>query len=344
MDCFYAAVSIRENPSLENKPVAVGHVGEVRGVICSANYIARQYGVRSAMSTKNAFELCPDLTITPVEMSKYKDISAQISEIYYNYTKKVEKISLDEAYLDVTDVDVHNNIATEIAASIRAEIYQKHFLTASAGIAPNKFLAKIASDWNKPNGQYVIKPGQIDQFISILPVNKIPGVGKVTNAKLEGMKIYTCSDLQKISLNDLLKSFGVFGEKLYDYSRGIDMREVEYDKVSKSLSVEKTFSVDIENFDECLSMLDILYEELLKRLEKHAGEVIKNQFIRVKFNNFVKTTAEVISPVTNLEIFRQLLHTAYNRHNLPVRLIGIGVHFNSAKTENTEKRQLLLEY
>ncbi|MCE3269463.1 MAG: dinB, partial [Burkholderiales bacterium] len=199
MDCFYAAIEIRDNPELINKPVAVGGNSE-RSVLCTCNYVARRYGVHSAMSSRIAKSKCKDLIILPVNMSKYKKAAKIIQSIFFEFTNLVEPLSLDEAYLDVTSNQNHNNSASLIAQDIRERIWDEVNLTASAGIAPNKFLAKIASGWNKPNGQFVIPPNMINSFVANLPVEKIFGVGKVTLAKLHKMNIKKCIDVQEFSL------------------------------------------------------------------------------------------------------------------------------------------------
>jgi DNA polymerase-4 len=255
MDCFYAAIEMRDNPRLKNKPVAVGGNPEKRGVICSCNYIARKFGVHSAMATAKALRICPKLILLPVNMEKYRAASEKIHKIFRSFTDIIEPLSLDEAYLDVTDCKHFCGSATLIAKSIRDKINWQLKLTASAGVAPNKLLAKIASDWNKPNGQLVITPENIESFISSLPVKKIFGVGKVTAEKLTKLGIKTCADLQKISLHDLIKRFGNFGAQLYELCRGIDNREVKPNRIRKSLSVEETFMQDLVSQDECLAKL-----------------------------------------------------------------------------------------
>ena len=188
MDCFYAAIEIRDRPELANKPVAVGGRPNGRGVLTTCNYVARKYGLHSAMPSAQALKLCPKVVLLPVHMDKYKKASTEIHKIFQRYTQLIEPLSLDEAYLDVSEVDLHQGSATLIAKSIRKDIYEQQKLTASAGIAPNKFLAKVASDWNKPNGQFVITPDDVNDFVSALPVGKIPGVGPVTQNKFKPFK------------------------------------------------------------------------------------------------------------------------------------------------------------
>lgn len=221
MDCFFAAVEMRDNPALRDIPIAIGGSRERRGVISTANYPARKFGVRSAMPTGMALKLCPHLTLLPGRFDAYKEASNHIREIFSRYTSRIEPLSLDEAYLDVTDSVHCHGSATLIAQEIRQTIFSELQLTASAGVAPVKFLAKIASDMNKPNGQFVITPAEVPAFLQTLPLAKIPGVGKVSAAKLEAMGLRTCGDVQKCDLVILLKRFGKFGRILWERSRGL---------------------------------------------------------------------------------------------------------------------------
>lgn len=214
MDCFFAAVEMRDNPALRDIPIAIGGSRERRGVISTANYPARKFGVRSAMPTGMALKLCPHLTLLPGRFDAYKEASNHIREIFSRYTSRIEPLSLDEAYLDVTDSVHCHGSATLIAQEIRQTIFNELQLTASAGVAPVKFLAKIASDMNKPNGQFVITPAEVPAFLQTLPLAKIPGVGKVSAAKLEAMGLRTCGDVQKCGLVTLLKRFGKFGRSV----------------------------------------------------------------------------------------------------------------------------------
>lgn len=330
MDCFYAAIEIRDNPSLADKPVAVGGSADQRGVLCTSNYIARQYGVRSAMPTATALRLCKDLVLIPVNMAKYKSVAARIHEIFHQYTALVEPLSLDEAYLDVSDVQHCKGSATLIAQEIRQRIFATEKLTASAGVAPNKFLAKIASGWKKPNGLFVIRPQDIAEFVKTLPVKDLFGVGKVTAEKLHQLGFKTCADLQRLSYIELKNQFGKLGEHLFEQSHGIDNRAVIANRERKSLSVEHTFPHDISDRDVCISALKVLHEKLLQRVSDYAAtQPIKNQFIKIKLNNFRLISMEVTSNEIDFEKFKSLLIEAYAKGKLPVRLIGVGVHFNN---------------
>jgi DNA polymerase-4 len=334
MDCFYAAIEMRDNPQLQNKPVAVGGTSE-RSVLCTANYLARKFGIRSAMATKKALQLCSDLVVIPVNMTKYKQASGQIQKIFHQFTDLVEPLALDEAYLDVTDNQEFNNSATLTAKEIKNLILQQTQLTASAGIAPNKFLAKIASGWNKPNGLFTISPEQIDNFIINLPVENIFGVGKVTLQKLHKLNIKTCNDLQQFSLPALVNQFGKFGNTLYYQARGIDNREVNPNRERKSVSVETTFNADIIGVNNLITHLETLHLQLVSRLEKfNSPYPIKNQFIKLKYNNFQTKSMETISNFVDLNNFIKLLQKIDPKK--PVRLLGIGITFN---TENISDHQ-----
>lgn len=327
MDCFYAAIEIRDNPALANKPVAVGGTADKRGVLCTCNYLAREYGIHSAMATAAAYRLCKDLVLLPVDMPKYKQVARRIQQIFYEYTDLVEPLSLDEAYLDVTNSTHCRGSATFIAKAIREKIYQSENLIASAGVAPNKFLAKIASGWKKPNSLFVILPEEVNSFITALPVKKLYGVGKVTAEKLHHMNLQVCADLQKLSLHELTEKFGKFGQRLYEQCRGFDSRQVEPNRRRKSLSVEHTFEQDIHDEATCINSMIKLYDKLLSRIQESAAElIIKNQYIKIKFNDFKQTTAEISSTDISLEKYLSLFRASYSREK-PIRLLGLGVHF-----------------
>lgn len=327
MDCFFAAIEMRDNPALRNKPIAVGGLPQQRGVLSTCNYIARKYGLHSAMSSARALQLCPQLIILPVNMEKYQRASQVIFRIFKQYTPLVEPLSLDEAFLDVTNCSYCKGSATLIAKTIKARIKKELNLTASAGVASNKFLAKVASDWNKPDGLFVITPDQVESFVKQLPVTAIFGVGKVTAAKLHNIGLKTCADLQKIPYDELSEKFGKFGGHLYDSCRGIDSRPVETEHVRKSLSVEETFPYDLKTTKECLSKFPNLFCELKKRLEYAADLTIHKQFVKIKFYDFTKTTAEMVVTQLDENHFVELFNRGLARAGKPVRLIGIGVRF-----------------
>lgn len=328
-DCFYAAVEMRDDPSLANLPIAIGGKSDRRGVVATCNYKARHFGVHSAMPTGQALKLCPDLVVIPGTMAKYRETALQIRQIFYRYTDKVEPLSLDEAYLDVTDCTECQGSATLIAQQIRAQIATEVGVTASAGVAPNKFLAKVASDLNKPDGQFVITPEEVDDFVQKLEVKRIFGVGKVTNEKLRRMGIITCGDLQQRNLIELVDKFGVFGKRLHDLSYGRDERQVNSNSRRKSLSVEHTYSDDLPDQIACLAKLPDLLIELRSRLRRVDSDyLVTKQFIKMKFNDFTTTTVErqMVSGLP-VESFEALCQQAWIRGNRPVRLMGIGVRF-----------------
>ncbi|MDB2594116.1 DNA polymerase IV [Porticoccaceae bacterium] len=340
-DCFYAAVEMRDDPSLVNLPIAIGGKSDRRGVVATCNYKARQFGVRSAMPTGQALKLCPDLVVIPGTMAKYREAALQIRQIFYRYTDKVEPLSLDEAYLDVTDCTECHGSATLIAEEIRQVISREVGVTASAGIAPNKFLAKVASDLNKPDGQFVITPENVEGFVEKLEVKRIFGVGKVTNEKLRRLGIVTCGDLQQRSLVELVDKFGVFGKRLHDLSFGRDEREVNANSRRKSLSVEHTYSDDLQDIDACKGKLAGLLIELRSRLRRIDSDyMVTKQFIKMKFNDFSATTVER-QMVAGLpaESFDHLCDQAWERGARPVRLLGIGVRF----VDTSEQRATQLE-
>ena len=328
MDCFYAAVEMRDNPELAHKPIAVGGPADKRGVLSTCNYKAREFGLHSAMATARAQQRCPSLIVVPVNMEKYREVSRAIRKIFHQYTDKVEPLSLDEAYLDVSDCQQHDNSATRIAKAIRQKIEDTQELTASAGIASNKFLAKIASDWHKPNGQFVITPKQIDAFMTTLAVEKLFGVGKVTAKKLHQLHIKTCGDLQNWEANTLEEHFGKFGRQLSQLAFGIDHRDVEPNRQRKSVSVENTYEQDLPDLAACLHKLPKLIEQLEKRAKPHL-ESIKSLFVKIKFDDFTLTTVEQTHSNIDPAIFHALMQNGWQRQEKPVRLLGLGVHLHN---------------
>ena len=324
MDCFYAAVEMREHPELAGRPLAVGGGGR-RGVVTTCNYEARAFGVRSAMPGFLARERCPHLIFLPPRFDLYREASREIRGIFHDYTSLVEPLSLDEAYLDVT---ASERFAWDIAKEIRARILRDTRLSASAGIAPNKMLAKIASDWRKPNGQFAILPEQIAGFMSGLPVRKLWGIGPKSAERFASQGIHTCADLQKLTLAELIHSFGKWGEELHRLCRGEDDREVSPHRISKSLSNETTFADHLVSMEECLAAIGELSGELLGELRLKASERrIRKAFVKVKFADFTRTTRECLCADPSGEIFRTLLAEARSRNPLPVRLLGTGVRF-----------------
>lgn len=330
MDCFYASIEIRENPALADKPVAVGGRAEQRGVLTTCNYIARKFGLHSAMSTAQALKLCPNLVLLPVNMPLYRAVSQQIHEIFQRYTSIIEPLSLDEAYLDVTDCDKCAGSATWIAQEIRQAIFNELHLTASAGIAPLKFLAKIASDQNKPNGQFVIEPKEVSDFVANLPLKKIPGVGKVTSEKLLQMGLVCCADVQKTERHLLLNLFGKMGQRIWQYSHGIDEREIQSHRERKSVGVETTLLSNIYQLEEGVEVLATLYPQLVKRVQRACPEIPLAQLrkigVKLKFEDFQVTTLEKSAVEFSSENFQQLLGQIWaRRQERSIRLIGLHV-------------------
>jgi len=326
---------MRDDPSLRDLPIAIGGKSDRRGVVATCNYRAREYGVRSAMPTGQALRLCPDLVVVPGTMAKYRMAAQQIREIFYRYTDKVEPLSLDEAYLDVTDCTECHGSATLIAQEIRQVIAREVGVTASAGVAPNKFLAKVASDLNKPDGQYVITPPEVDAFVVGLDVKRLFGVGKVTSDRLRRLGIETCGDLRQRSVVELVEQFGVFGLRLHDLSFGRDDREVKSDSRRKSLSVERTYSDDLADLPACLRKVPDLLVELRSRLRRvDADYLVIKQVVKMKFNDFTSTTVErqVVKGLP-IEAFEELCIQAWERGGRPVRLIGVGVRFVDTRDE-----------
>lgn len=328
MDCFYAAVEMRDNPSYRNRPIAVGGHEKQRGVLSTCNYEARKFGIRSAMPTARALQLCPQLLVVPGRMHVYKQVSQQIREIFSRYTQLIEPLSLDEAYLDVTESTQCHGSATLIAEAIRHDIWTELQLTASAGIAPVKFLAKVASDMNKPNGQYVIPPDKVQEEVDKLPLEKIPGVGKVSLEKLHQAGYFTGKDIKESNYRDLLLKFGRLGASLWNKSHGIDPREVVVERERKSVGVERTFSENISSYDQCWQVIEEkLFPELEKRLEKASPDkAIIKQGIKLKFADFQLTTIEHIHSELELDYFKQLLNDILKRQQgREIRLLGLNV-------------------
>lgn len=324
MDCFYAAVEMRERPELANRPIAVGG-GTARGIVTTCNYEARKFGVRSAMPGFMARERCPHLIFVPLRFDLYRTISRQIRDIFHDYTSLVEPLSLDEAFLDVSHCDRY---AWEIAKEIRARIHAETGLTASAGIAANKMLSKIASDWRKPNGQFAILPHQVEQFMTSLPIRQLWGVGPKTAERFAARGIQTCRDLQALSLHEMAAQFGKWGEELFHLCRGRDDRQVCSSRLRKSLSNENTFKRNLVTLEECEQAIAQLCHEMLEELQQKAGDRnIRKAFVTVKFADFTRTTKECVCIQPSEAIYRALLAEAFHRKPLPVRLLGTGVRF-----------------
>ncbi len=323
MDCFYAAIECRDDPSVADKPVGVGG-SSGRGVLTTCNYIAREFGCRSAMPVFKARELCPHLVLKPVRFEVYRAEARRIRAIFRAFTDRIEPLSLDEAYLDVTDSPGY---AWDIAKEIRRRIRAQTRLTASAGIAPNKMLAKIASDWRKPDGQFAVTPERVEAFVRDLPVRKLWGVGPKSAERLAAAGVETCGQLQAWSLERMCTEFGMkWGAELYALCRGEDGRPVETDRRRKSLSTEQTFERNLDTFEACRAALLAMLPELEADLAR-AATPYRKVFVKVKFADFRSTTCERAAAKVEAPLVEVLLREAFERSPHAVRLLGVGVRF-----------------
>ncbi|MDH0092578.1 DNA polymerase IV [Achromobacter mucicolens] len=328
MDAFYASVEQRDNPDLRGKPVVVAWTGP-RSVVCAASYEARRYGIHSAMSAIKAERLCPHAIYVPPDFNRYRDVSRQVRQIFARHTDLIEPLSLDEAYLDVTVNKCGLPSATEVAQVIRHQIREETGLTASAGVAPNKFLAKIASDWNKPDGLFVVRPNKVLAFLEALPVRKVPGVGKVTQARLEQLGIQTVGDLATHSAQELEHYFGRYGRRLYELARGIDEREVQTDQPLQQVSAETTFSNDVrlDAVGDALDrMAEKVWDQALKKGALGRTVVLKLKTDRFRILTRSQTCAQPPGSALELAALARLL---CERVELPpdtlYRLAGVGM-------------------
>lgn len=348
MDAFYASVEQRDTPELRGKPIAVGHAEE-RGVVAAASYEARRYGVRSAMASTKAKRLCPQLIFIPGRMDVYKSVSRQIHEIFHEYTDIIEPLSLDEAFLDVTENKSGMPLAVDIAREIKLKIRERLHLVASAGVSYNKFLAKIASDYRKPDGLCTIHPDQASDFIARLPIESFWGVGPVTAKKMHSLGIHNGELLRGCSQATLLREFGKAGTVYYEFARGIDLRPVEAVRIRKSIGCEHTLEKDINRQSSVIIELYHTAVELVNRLEhkKFRGNTLT---LKIKFHDFnqitrsITQTKELIALDVILPLAKQLLKEVDYEHH-PIRLIGLSV--SNPREENDEKgvwEQLSFEF
>lgn len=340
MDAFYASVEQRDRPELRGLPVVVAWTGP-RSVVCAASYEARRFGVHSAMSAARAQRLCPQAVYVPPDFERYRAVSRQVRGIFARHTDLIEPLSLDEAYLDVTANKLGLASATEVAQAIRSQIRDETGLTASAGVAPNKFLAKIASDWNKPDGLFVIKPSRVQAFLQDLPVGKVPGVGKVTQARLQELDIRTVGELGQHTAAELELHFGRYGYRLYELARGIDARPVEPDQAVQQVSAETTFEIDLR-----LDQLD----DILRRLSAKAWEQARGKgvagrtvVLKLKTDRFRILTRSHTQPqpVATPQELAMLVLRMRERVTLPpytrYRLAGVGLS-NFADTDEAGRQ------
>lgn len=351
-DCFYAAIEVRDNPQLAGRPVAVGGDPGRRGVIATCSYEARKHGVHSAMASVTAKRLCPELEIIKPNIRKYKQVSHGLMSILAEYSETCEPLSLDEAFLDVSTSAARGGSATLIAKEIKQRVHSELGVTVSAGVAPVKFLSKVASDWLKPNGLFVILPNQVEQFTADLKVGRLPGVGPVTVEKLHRHGLYLCRDIRAFGMIKMAQNFGAFGEELFRRAWGRDDRCVSSSRERKSVSVERTFTEDMDARD-LPSLTPSLLKELNHRLSKSGcGGRIKKVVVKVKFEDFTQTTMETnlsrfikepwvrwLQSIENghgnqvapgiLDTYQRLIHAAWGREKRPVRLLGVGVGLSS---------------
>jgi DNA polymerase-4 len=344
MDAYYASVAQLDNPELRGKAIAVGG-NEIRGVISAASYEARKFGVRSAMSSHLAKQKCPHLIFVKTDFARYKEISAKIRAIFYEYTDLVEPLSLDEAYLDVTENKKGNPSANDIAREIRQRIFDEVGLIASAGISINKFIAKVASDINKPNGQKTVHPNEVIPFLEELPVNKFYGVGKVTAAKMYNLGIFVGNDLKKKSLEELVKFFGKAGTNYYNIVRGIHNSKVKPNRIQKSIAAERTFNENISSEIFMIDKLEKIADELERRMKKSdtKGKTIT---LKIKYSDFTQQTRSKTKEVfmqTKCDFFpvvKELLFQEKLKNS--VRLLGIS--FGNLNTEKKEPIWVQLQF
>lgn len=340
MDAFFAAVEQRDFPQYRNKPIIVGGIPYSRGVVATCSYEARRYGIHSAMSSAHAYRLCPQAVFVKPRFDVYKEVSAQIRHIFASYTDLVEPLSLDEAYLDVSDVDVLQGSASLIAMAIKEQIKKQTKLVASAGVSYNKFLAKLASDINKPDGFYLITPGYGPEFAAKLPISKFHGVGKVTTAKMQSLGIQTGGDLRKLPLEVLQQHFGKSSGHYYNICRGIDYRPVNSQRATKSVGVETTFQQDIISRSEIIVHLQGLLEKALQKLtEKNLTAYTLT--IKIKYHNFVQITRsrtlsyQITATPTLLE--ELIKNTEIGERE--VRLLGVALSSLEGKLTETSFQQ-----
>lgn len=346
MDAFFASVEQLDNPELKGKPVAVGGSGE-RGVVAAASYEARKFGVKSAMSSKVAKRKCPDLIFVKHRFYRYKEISKQIRDIFFEYTDLVEPLSLDEAYLDVTYIKKGKPSATLVAKEITARIYKETGLTASAGVSYNKFLAKVSSDINKPNGIFVVTPNDALDFIDNLEVRKFFGVGKVTAKKLNETGIWFGRDLKKLERLELIRMFGKAGNYYYDICRGDDYREVQALRERKSVGAEQTFSTDLfyqnDLETEMLKISDILWERIEKAKVKGKTLTLKYKYSDFEQHTRSNTISDHFSNKSKLVSEAKMLLKTGGGFSKGIRLLGLTVS-NFLKEEVKKPVQLTIEF
>jgi DNA polymerase-4 len=328
MDAFYASVEQRDNPELRDKPVVVAGKGR-RSVVCAASYEARRFGVRSAMAATHAERLCPEAVFVPPDFTRYRVASRAVREIFLRRTDLIEPLSLDEAYLDVTENKTGLATATKVAIAIRQQIHEELRLTASAGVAPNKFLAKIASDWRKPNGLFVIQPAEVEDFLTLLPVGRIPGVGKVTEEKLAKLGLRLVGEIRACTIEELRTHFGRYGQRLFELARGIDDNPVIPNRPTQSISAEDTFEQNVL-LAETEPMIRRLAEKTWTASRKES-RIARTVVLKLKTAEFqVLTRSQTPSaPPASCEELTEIALSLRGRVNLSptqrFRLVGVGL-------------------
>ncbi|MCK4311394.1 MAG: DNA polymerase IV [Candidatus Cloacimonetes bacterium] len=345
MDAFFAAVEIRDNPEYRGKPLIVGGPPNSRGVVSTCSYEARKYGIHSAMPAFEAYRLCPHSIFVPGRYQVYAEVSLQIRQIFYEYTDLVEPVSIDEAYLDVTENKKNIPSATQIAKEIKQKIYDNTKLTASAGVSYNKFLAKIASEMDKPDGLVVITPNKAGEVLENLPIGKFHGIGKASEKKMIRLGIRTGKDLKERSLGELIKHFGKVGSFYYNIVRGIDDRKVTVNRIRKSLGHERTFAKDIDNVEEMIEILKKLVEKISSKMIEKKFKA-KTLTLKIKYSNFdvvsrSKTLNEVFDKEEILFVMARKLLLETLGPKCKVRLLGLSVSNLVWENDERNNQQLL---
>lgn len=338
-DCFFAAVEMRDFPEYRDVPLAIGGRSDRRGVIATCNYAARAFGVRSAMATGHAQKLCPDLVVIPGRMAEYKAVSAQIMNIYREVTDLIEPLSIDEAYLDVSDVTLHEGSATRIAQWLKTRVHAETGITISAGVAPNKFLAKVASDWRKPDGLYVIRPHEVELFVAALPVSKLHGVGAKTTRSFSAWGLKPVQTYVAALGKSWWSTLDVLVSGCMNWRAGLMIVRWWF-RERKSVSVEHTYPVDLPGLQECYAQLPDLVAELQTRFERYRERGLQGVFVKLKACDFTQTTIEQHTTHVSTDLLQALMAKGFERLNKPVRLLGVGFRLPDEESRAVEQLSL----
>lgn len=344
MDAFFASVEQRDNPDYQGKPLIVGGQPDSRGVVAACSYEARTFGIHSAMPSSRAYRLCPQAIFVRPRFDAYRDVSQQIRDIFWRYASEVEPLSLDEAYLDVTYTEACNGSATLIAKAIKRDILAETRLTASAGVSYNKFLAKIASDMNKPNGLYVIRPEQGEAFVETLAIGKFHGIGPATEARMQQLGIQSGLDLRQKTLEELTERFGKSGQYYFNISRGIDERPVRSSRIRKSLGKETTFAEDIDSMPELTAKLLELAAIVMESVKKQNLKA-RTLTVKVKYADFQQVTrAQTLGQTITMNDLREWIPVLLSRTEAghkPIRLVGLSLSgFDMPVSDEKQQSQL----